>query len=684
MFLKDDITSIKGIGDKTALLFSKASVFCVRDLLNYFPRQYIEYPSAGKIKDFAVGELGAVSATVTSNPVVLKNKTKTFLSFNISDGESIIKVYYFGMPYLKNQISQGMKKIFCGHISKSSGTGFLTNPKIFNYEEYEPLINRPVPIYPLVKGLTNTKVASAVKELFKTNLCIKDYIPSNILEQYDYVDINTALKYMHFPSDMEEVYKGRRRLALDEFLLFLYRMRLLEGEKIKDRTECIIDLNDEKSYKLKQFISSLPYSLTKGQSEAVKEIFSDIKSGYAMNRLLQGDVGSGKTIVAFIASYAAVLSGFQAAVMAPTVVLAKQHCEDILKLTEALNLDFKPALLTGNTKAKEKREILNKLKNHEINILIGTHALFTEDVEFDKLGITICDEQHRFGVKQRMSLLSKGENSHFLVMSATPIPRTLGLILYGDLDISVIKDKPAERLPIKNAVVGPEYREKNYQFIIDKVREGRQAYIICPMIEEGVTDNQKNVTDYYNDLIKIFPEDIQLDVLHGKMKPDQKNNVMENFKNHKTDVLISTTVVEVGVNVPNATVIMIENAERFGLSQLHQLRGRVGRGSEQSYAIFVTENKSDKTMERLTVLQKSNDGFEIASEDLKQRGPGDFFGLRQSGEAMFKMADIFTDADVLKDANEIIGNGNSFLNTLFKKTDDIAFFYFVDNGFLCL
>ena len=410
------------------------------------------------------------------------------------------------------------------------------------------------------------------------------------------------------------------------------------------------------------FYNNLPFELTDAQKKAVRAIEKDLESGYEMNRLVQGDVGSGKTIVSFLASYLSVLNGYQVAIMAPTVVLARQHFEELCLLTETLKLQFKPVFLCGSTKIREKAEIYNQIEAGEANIIIGTNAIISENINYNKLGLVICDEQHRFGVRNRMKLMEKGENVHMLCLSATPIPRTLGIILYGDLSLSTIKDKPKNRLPVKNALVGPEYREKSYKFINDKVKEGEQAYIIVSKVEDGPENDLKSIESYPDEIRPYFDSNVRFGILHGKMKDSEKDSIMESFKEHRIDVLISTTVVEVGVNVPNATVILIENCERFGLASLHQLRGRVGRGDKQSFAIFITgKNVNDKS-NRLSILQKTNDGFEIADEDLKSRGPGDFFGVRQSGMPGFKLADIYNDANELRDSreiyDEIITSGN--------------------------
>ncbi len=683
MQLTDNITEIKGIGEKTALLFSKASVFSVYEILNYFPRDYIELPEIGKISEIVKGRTNAVEGKVCSSVSLFSNRGKSVLSFDINDGTGIIKVYYFNMPFLRNTIKPGMSILVYGTIGYEA-KGF-TNPKMTTREEYEKLREKLIPVYPLVKGLTSAKISTSIAKIFGSidKDEIEDYLPEAIRKREDLIDLYSAIKLMHFPVSMQDVYIARKRLAFNEFFSFLYKMKILAGETNRTMTKIVMD--DQSG--IDDFIDSLPYKLTGGQLQAIKEISEDLSSGYQMNRLVQGDVGCGKTIVAIVASLQAAINGYQAALMAPTVVLASQHYEDAKKLAELYEIPLRPVLLTGSMKAAERRCALQGIKDGSFNLIIGTHALITDKVEYNNLGIAICDEQHRFGVKERYNLSDKGDMVHQLVMSATPIPRTLGLILYGDLDVSTIKEKPANRLPLKNAVVGPEFRPRNYKFMLDEINKGHQVYIICPMVEEGDADTLKNVETYPEEIRQFFPPSVRIASLHGKMKSADKDKITTAFKNHEYDILVSTTVVEVGVNVPNATVIMIENAERFGLAGLHQLRGRVGRGDAQSYAIFVTENSSEKNMKRLGLLSKTNDGFEIASEDLKLRGPGDFFGFRQSGDPMFRMADLYTDADILMIAKTI-------LDELFMDADNkdnkallSSFEYYLrkfDRGYICL
>ena len=490
----------------------------------------------------------------------------------------------------------------------------------------------------------------------------REYLPSFLRNKYELAEYNYAIEHIHFPSDQKELLFARKRLVFDEFFFFLLAVRRLKEKRQDRRSDYVMKHVPE----LDDLQRSLPYALTGAQQKVLKEVCEDLEGGLVMNRLVQGDVGSGKTIVAVLALLQAACNGFQGALMVPTEVLARQHYESIQELFDQYHIEKQVVLVTGSMTAKEKRIAYEKIAAHEADIIVGTHALIQEKVQYDRLALVITDEQHRFGVGQREALgnkagdsaarsgdgTSSGTGPHVLVMSATPIPRTLAIILYGDLDISIIDEMPANRLPIKNCVVDTGYRDKAYQFIAREVAAGRQAYVICPMVEESEMIEAENVLDYTKLLRQKLPDPITVEYLHGKMKGKEKNRIMERFAAGEIQVLVSTTVVEVGVNVPNATVMMIENAERFGLAQLHQLRGRVGRGKHQSYCIMVNCSDQDGTQERLDILNRSNDGFYIASEDLKLRGPGDIFGLRQSGDMEFKLADIFTDANILKTVSE--------------------------------
>ena len=464
--------------------------------------------------------------------------------------------------------------------------------------------------------------------------------------------LSDAISLIHFPADEYHLKQAVKRVAFDEFYSFIADMHRLKKDSVTYGNDCVIACDDD----VRRFIENLTFKLTDAQMNAVRDMLADMSSDHVMNRLVQGDVGSGKTIVAAVGLFAAAMSGWQGVIMAPTEVLAVQHYKE-------LKAQFAPygitvGLLTGSMTAKEKRLMYHDIKNGDVAVIVGTHALIQDKVEYSRLGLVVTDEQHRFGVKQRERLAEKGGHPHTLVMSATPIPRTLAIIMYGDLDISVIDELPAGRIPIKNCVVDESYRKTAQRFIMKEVRMGHQVYIVCPMVEASeVLDDVANVTEYTEELSSTFKEqfgcEVQITCLHGKMRAEEKNKILEDFANGSISILVSTTVIEVGINNPNATVMMVENAERFGLAQLHQLRGRVGRGKLQSYCIFVSGKKDKDTMERLGVLERSNDGFFIAGEDLKMRGPGDFFGIRQSGDVMFKVGDIYNHADMLKAAQEV-------------------------------
>ena len=524
---------------------------------------------------------------------------------------------------------------------------------MYTRSQYSEIEGTMQPIYPLTKGLSNKTVANAVHqalEKFDAGL-EKEYIPGYVRQKNELAEHNYAVVNIHFPKSMEDYIQARKRLAFEEFFLFVLAVRSLRNSNERIPNGYIIQ-NDSRT---DDFIEKLPFSLTNGQKSAWTEVKKNMSGKGLMSRLIQGDVGSGKTIIAVLALMNTAYAGYQAAMMVPTEVLAKQQYDSITKMFNNMGVELNVSLLVGSMTAAAKRKVYEDIENGSTDIVIGTHAVIQEKVIFKNLALVITDEQHRFGVNQRRDLSDKGNNPHILVMSATPIPRTLAIIVYGDLDISVIDELPAERLPIKNCVVDESYRPNAYKFIENQVHAGRQAYVICPMVEDSENIEAENVIDYAKKLSGELPDDIKVEYLHGKMKASQKNEIMEKFSKNEINVLVSTTVIEVGVNVPNATVMMVENAERFGLAQLHQLRGRVGRGGFQSYCIFVSGNKSKKTKDRLEILNKTNDGFKIAEEDLKLRGPGDFFGVRQSGDFDFGIADIYTDAKVLKSASEAAG-----------------------------
>ncbi len=642
------LRELKGVGEKTEKLFAKVGVFNTEDLVRYYPRDYDACEEPVKVSDIVEGAVQAVQITVTGNVFVNQVRNLRVVTVTAADESGSLPVVWFNTPYLRSKLKKGSMFVFRGKAVRKNGRLQMEHPDVFTPAAYEEIIHSLQPVYSLTAGLSNKTVAKLVKTALKQQGLMQEYIPEDIRERYGLSDYNYAIRTIHFPSDMEELLIARKRLVFDEFLLFILAVQLLKGktEEAENRFPMKV------SWTTEQVIENLPYQLTGAQTNAWHEIERDLAGHKLMSRLVQGDVGSGKTILAFLAVILACENNYQAALMAPTEVLARQHYEAFRRLTEENHLHICSVLLTGSNTAKEKRELYAKIASGEAGVIIGTHALIQEAVKYRSLGLVITDEQHRFGVKQREALTTMGNPPNVLVMSATPIPRTLAIILYGDLDISVVDELPAKRLQIKNCVVGTSYRPKAYAFIERQVREGRQAYIICPMVEESEGLKGENVLDYTKRIQSIFPPDISIEYLHGKMKAKDKNRVMEAFAAGSIQILVSTTVVEVGVNVPNATVMMVENAERFGLAQLHQLRGRVGRGEYQSYCIFMQGDQVKETSRRLEVLNKSNDGFYIAGEDLKLRGPGDLFGIRQSGLMEFKIGDIYNDADVLKAASE--------------------------------
>lgn len=645
--MAQSLRTLKGVGEKTEKLFQKVGIYDTDDLLHYYPRNYDEYETPVDIAELKEETVQAVSAAVCSGVYVNSVRGRQIISVNIADQSGKFPVVWFNLPYLKKTLRKGSWFVFRGRIVRKQGKLEMEHPEIFTPSAYEEILHNLQPIYGLTAGLSNKTVVKMVTQLLETLPMQSEYLPEELKERYRLADINYALKTIHFPKNKEELLVSRKRLVFDEFLLFIISVRRMK-EKAEETPNCF---PVKETWLTEEVIERLPYSLTNAQLNAWHEIERDLAGRTMMSRLVQGDVGSGKTILAFLAMFLVADNSYQAALMAPTEVLARQHYEGFLKLMEEQGLSFPTVLLTGSDTAKEKRIAYERIASGEAAIIIGTHALIQEKVEYANLALVITDEQHRFGVKQREALTTRGNPPNVLVMSATPIPRTLAIILYGDLDISVIDELPAKRLPIKNCVVNTSYRPKAYSFIEKQVRQGRQAYVICPMVEESEGMDAENVLDYTQKLKENLPSDIQIEYLHGKMKPKEKNRVMESFAAGEIQVLVSTTVVEVGVNVPNATVMMVENAERFGLAQLHQLRGRVGRGEYQSYCIFIQGNQ-DQISKRLEILNKSNDGFYIAGEDLKLRGPGDLFGIRQSGDMEFRIGDIYNDSTILKEASE--------------------------------
>ena len=649
---KTPLRELKGVGEKTEKLFQKIGITTAEELLRYYPRTYDIYEEPVEIASAEEDKTVSIRANIATGIYINQIRNLQVLTTTVADASGRLPVAWFNAPYLRGTLKKGSVFILRGKIIRKKGRPQMEHPEIFTPAAYEEIIHSMQPVYGLTKGLSNKMITKLVHQILDTRPLHGEYLPEEIRERYQLADANYAIRTIHFPKNMQELLTARKRLVFDEFLLFVLAIQLL-----KEKTEEAPTTFPMKPvWTTEEIIEGLPYDLTGAQKNVWHEIERDLSGHKLMSRLVQGDVGSGKTVIAFLAMVLSAENGFQSALMVPTEVLANQHYEGFLRLMEEQNIvSCHPVLLTGSTTARQKREIYQKIADGEVNVIIGTHALIQEKVEYKNLGLVITDEQHRFGVRQREALTTRGNPPHVLVMSATPIPRTLAIILYGDLDISIIDELPAKRLPIKNCVVGTSYRPKAYSFIEKQVQMGRQAYVICPMVEESEGLEAENVTDYARKLQEVLPGEIKVEILHGKMKPKEKNRIMEAFASGEIQVLVSTTVVEVGVNVPNATVMMVENAERFGLAQLHQLRGRVGRGEHQSYCIFIQGNNEENTSKRLKILNESNDGFYIAGEDLKLRGPGDLFGIRQSGLMEFKIGDIYNDAGILKNASEAAG-----------------------------
>ena len=643
--LDRNIQYLKGVGEKKAALFARLKVFTVGDLLSFYPRDYEDWNTVLSIEEAPLEENVCVSAILLSPFTVRRTRSGMLLYTTVvSDGKNFLSLTFFNNKYVKDALKDGEEYLFYGKIRlDQEGNREMTAPAYAKVSEggfYHP-------VYPQTEGLNSKAIAKAVRSAL--DLCgdaLQETLPPGQIEKYRLLPLKQAVEQIHFPRGEEEIAAARRRLIYEE-LLTLQLGLLSSGRNEREKTRFTLkeDYSDE-------FAALLPFRLTGAQQRAVRECVADLGSGRSMRRLLQGDVGSGKTAVAASLIYTCAKNGYQCALMAPTEVLAQQHYQSLSAMFGGTGLRI--GLLTGSLTPKQKREIKAQAAEGELDLLIGTHALLTGDVQFKNLALAVTDEQHRFGVMQRAKLREKGDSPHILVMSATPIPRTLSLIIYGDLDLSVLDEKPAGRKEIKTYTVPTVYHERMYAFLRKEAARGRQCYIVCPAVEEGdAPDSERTAAEDYAKLLSgtVF-RDLRTDILHGKMRPKQKDEAMRRFKDGETDILICTVVIEVGVDVPNATVMVIENAEFFGLSQLHQLRGRVGRGAEQSYCILVSDAKNEKAPRRLAVMCETNDGFRIAEEDLKMRGPGDFFGNRQSGLPMLKLADLMTDGRILYAARD--------------------------------
>lgn len=633
---ESDIKFIKGVGEKRAELFRKLGIFSVGSLLEYYPRNYQDWSREMTADECADGETACIKATmITPVKEHFVRKGMTLYKCNFTDGKTVIRVTLFNNKYLANGLKLYEDYILFGKLEKKLTYAEMSSPKIESAGEGMGIH----PIYPATERLNSKAIAKVVKTALDSIEKISETLPEDVRIKYNLVSRDYAIRQIHFPNSFDNLERAKRRLIFEELLVL--QLGLL---KLKSRKKQKTDIHITKDYS-EEFYSLLPFSPTSAQKRAISECTEDLLGSYPMNRLVQGDVGSGKTAVAAGIIYTAVKNGYQAALMAPTEILAQQHFDTLEKLLGASGI--KTELLTGSTPAKDKREIKKRLLDGETQLIIGTHAIIQNDVEFKRLALVITDEQHRFGVNQRAQLAMKGKEVHTLVMSATPIPRTLALMIYGDLDISVLDELPPGRQEIRTDVVDSRYHKRIYDFVKKAIERGEQAYIVCPLVEAGETELLP-ATEYAKELSETAFKGINIGLLHGKMNSKSKERVMTAFAEGSIKILVSTTVIEVGVDVANATIMIIENAERFGLSQLHQLRGRVGRGSAKSYCVLISDSKSETAQERLSIMKRYSDGFKIADEDLKQRGPGDFFGNRQHGLPDLKIADMLTDMETLK------------------------------------
>ncbi len=643
------ILDLKGVGQQTAAKFNKLGIVTIADLTQYYPKEHEDRRTIVAIKEIVVGEVNNIMATVLARPDVMNTSRGIRVSVTVGDRTGKVRIIFFGQPYLKSTFIMGETYNFYGKVTENFE---MNTPEFQKRSQYKEMI---VPVYASTAKLSQKVIRQHIKTALQITE-IKEFLPEEILSKFKLVGKQEAVNNIHFPDTPEEFFEARKRLVFEELFMLQLSLYTLK-EDFKSRNK---GTNKHMPDDFNSFIKCLPFQLTGAQKRVTAEILKDLGSFYAANRLIQGDVGSGKTAIAAISLFVAVRNGYQAALMAPTEVLARQHFEFLSELFAQFNIEVQ--LLTGSITVKQKRNLLENLDS--VDIIVGTHALLEDNVVLNNLGLVITDEQHRFGVRQRFKFAEKGVYPDILVMSATPIPRTLALILYGDMDISIIDELPPGRVPIKTNAVGTSYYKRIYDFMKSHIKEGRQCYIICPMVEENENlENLKSVVEYTQKLSATVFSEYRLEYLHGKMRGSQKNDIMERFAAGQIDVLISTTVVEVGVNVPNATIMLIENAERFGLAQLHQLRGRVGRGVHQSFCILVSDSKNDVTKERLKIMQESTDGFVIADTDLKLRGSGDFFGTKQHGLPDMRIANLYTDMNVLNLVQEQIEQDRDVLHT---------------------
>ncbi|MCI5629568.1 MAG: ATP-dependent DNA helicase RecG [Clostridium sp.] len=643
--LNKEIQFVKGIGPKRAEKLHKLNIFTLKDLIYYFPRQYEDRSKVKKINQLENEEKVTIKGVITRMESYGPKKGMNIIRMDMRDDTGYIKLSFFNQEYIKRAFKSGDSIVVFGKVKIENNFKEFVPIEIEHYSS-KPQSNCKIePVYPLTYGLSNKELQGIIRSvLTKEEFKVKEYLPTYILEKYKLCGIDFAVRNIHSPSNKEALKIALYRLVFEEFLilqlgLFYFKNGVNESSGIEFK----------ENEKLNDIIESLPFKLTKAQNRALSEITQDMTSSKVMNRLVQGDVGSGKTVVALLALASAVLNGYQGALMAPTEILASQHYDSFKEILERFNI--KSELLVGSLTKKQKEKVLEKVKNQEVDILIGTHALIEDKVEFKNLGIVITDEQHRFGVRQRGRLSNKGDSPDILVMTATPIPRTLALILYGDLDISIIDELPPGRQPIETIAIEHKRRNEAYENLVrSEVQKGRQVYVVCPLVEESEKIEATAASELVEELKREFFSDLRVGLLHGKMRPAEKDAIMDDFKNKKLDILVSTTVIEVGVNVPNATLMIIENAERFGLAQLHQLRGRVGRGNHKSYCILIYNSKTEVCKERMAIMEETTDGFKISQKDLEIRGPGEFFGTRQHGLPELKVANIFKHIKILKQA----------------------------------
>ena len=640
--LEKDVKYIKGVGPNRVKLLNKLNIFTLYDLITYFPRTYEDRGKVKNISECIDGEETLIEAVACGIISEVRLKGKTMQKLIVRDETGTATITWFNHSYLKSIFRVGQKYKFYGKISNMFGKISMNSP-VFDIEGSTKNTGKIIPIYPLTFNLSQNTIRKIIENgLKEVENKLEETMPKYILDEYKLEGINEAIRAIHFPNEFKDFNIARKRFVFEELLSVQLALLQLKNNYINEEK----GIQFSKDAKMSDIINKLPFKLTKAQLRVLEEIDNNMEQDKPMNRLLQGDVGSGKTVIAMCAAYKAVKCGYQAAIMAPTAILATQHLENFKKIFDELGI--KCELLISAMTKKNKKELLERLENGEIDILIGTHALLQENVSFKKLGLVVTDEQHRFGVKQRTTIVEKGQNPDVLVMTATPIPRTLALILYGDLDISIIDELPPNRKKIDTFAVTKTMTERVNNFIKEQIKQGRQAYIVCPLVEENEELDLKSVEELYEKCkTEIFPE-YRVEYIHGKMKAKDKDSIMEKFKNKEIDILISTTVIEVGVDVPNANIMVIENAERFGLAQLHQLRGRVGRGEYKSYCILKYEGKGETVRKRMKVMCDTNDGFIISEKDLELRGSGDFFGTLQHGIPDFKIANLFEDMPILK------------------------------------